>query len=111
MIERELKKKFELASKLAEFSALLDEFKRKFLEERTNKTWNRFSIPDMVLGVDELLVTAVVGEEPNLHCARSAMKIVPEIFFLGAVKSTTCVFEDLGWSGLFPDYSYQAVKE
>ena len=66
---------------------------------------------DMVLGVDELLVTAVVGEEPNLHCARSAMKIVPEIFFLGAVKSTTCVFEDLGWSGLFPDYSYQAVKE
>ena len=45
MIERELKKKFELASKLAEFSALLDEFKRKFLEERSNKTWNRFSIP------------------------------------------------------------------
>ena len=48
MIERELKKKFELASKLAEFSALLDEFKRKFLEERSNKTWNRFSIPATV---------------------------------------------------------------
>ena len=51
MIERELKKKFELASKLAEFSALLDEFKRKFLEERSNKNWNRFSIPEVLLSL------------------------------------------------------------
>ena len=58
MIERELKKKFELASKLAEFSALLDEFKRKFLEERSNKTWNRFSIP-FNPSLDEVLPTLV----------------------------------------------------
>ena len=57
---------------------------------------------DMVLGVDELLVAAIVGEETDLHCARSSMKIVPESLFRGSNKIHNQCLWGLGVEWPFP---------